>query len=323
MDRIAFRDNLCYYLCAGALLLTCVLGMCTLAIYAATGGVGLGLALWLVALILSCVAYSSTSLPVRRRVRDMLISVLAVGLFFVIWFIAFDLCHASVRRSLLLPSGEAQNRLLGMGVVCLVYQILCLLFALLTVLRVVCAALGRPLYPCERIPGACATSVPETGEVEPLATKSVEAVVADAERVIKTSRLSVQEESPSSLHARAVVSPGGVREQLRRRVVEAESVAEEAPVALSVAEEEVSAPVEEPIVIAEEPILAEEPIEMAGEVIYAEGGVSEAIETMPIPDMADSDIRAEYVVHHPKHKAHTEDDSLYSDFDYSSGEEDE
>lgn len=330
MDKTFNKETICFYLVAAASSLAAIAAMCASAFWRATGGIAVGFALFLPAIVLACFAFSYPSPLNKVRCAFMLGNTLTLGAIFLALFIACDLAGARV----VLQNAAGKFQPNAMGVVLTLYMGLGLLSAVVTAVRVIMQAFGKSMGDAER--RLTVQSAPAVDTVQEVAPRQVDEkqVLAKADQEVRLNRTSIVPATPDGQASqRKSVSPQEVRAMRR------EEPAPAAPAA-PVREEPKSEPEPQPDLaaivqaIVQEPepqpreeervrsILEEPPIEEAAdEVIYADG---DDVDDEPVVEVEmargedvapDDEMRTETVAHRPRRKE-TANDNLYTDFSY-------
>jgi len=347
MDHTYNKETLSFYLVAIASALAAIAAMCTSAFWRATGGVAVGFALFLPALVLACFGFSYPSPLNKVRCAAMLGNTLALGVLYICLFIAGDLAGAKI--VLYTVAGVFQPN--AMGVLLTVFMGFGLLVALMTGARVMMQTFGKSMNDLERKLHVQSTATEtENGQAPAVTPRNVDEkqILAKADQEVRMNRMSIlpaeEEGTP-----RAAVTPQEARARTLQReqrtairpALESKPVepAPAEPVSIqpepAEAEETVVVPVEQPAPIEakeEAPLRsildAEEPQEEAVEaeeddVIYADADdIDDAptveVEMAHVEEVPAYDIRTEQTMHRPRQKdASTVNDSLYTDFSYS------
>lgn len=330
MNKMYDKETLSFYLVAVASAMAAIAAMCTSAFWRATGGVAVGFALFLPALVLAALGFSYPSPLNKVRAAVMLGNTLALSAIFVCLFIARDLAGAKI--VLYTVAGVFQPN--AMGVLLTIFMGFGLLVAVMTAARVLMQAFGKSMNDLERqlyVQSAAETETPAP-DITPREVDEKQ-VLAKADQEVRMNRLSILPASSApDGRDRTPVSPAEARarSQARREEEEAE---EEAPVRARMATitTETPAPVysapqaeptseEAPVrsILAEEEPTADAP-QADEDVIYAQtDDVEPAVEVEMAKgqDLTDYDIRTETAVHRPRQKEMPKNDDLYTDFSY-------
>lgn len=341
MDHTYNKETLSFYLVAVAAALSSIAAMCASAFWRATGGVAVGFALFLPALVLACLGFSYPSPLNRVRCAAMLGNTLALSVLHVLLFIVGDLVGAKI--VLYTVAGVFQPN--AMGVLLTVFMGFGLVVAVMTAVRVLMQAFGKSMNDLERKlhvqSTAEGTESAATPEVTPRHVDEQQ-ILAKADQEVRMNRISIQpagEEAqphatvtPQEVRARSLQrkertpepAPQAARPAERVRVQETEAPAP--VVERETIEAIVDAPQEEPTQPPVRSILdAEESAPMgddSGAVIYADTDDIDdepevEVEMAHVEDLPTYDIRTEQAMHRPRQKdASSVNDELYTDFSY-------
>ena len=314
------KETVSFYMVALASALAGIAAMCTTVFWRATGGIAVGFALILPAVLLACFGFAYPSPLNKVRCAVMLGNTFALGALFGILFTIVDLARAKVS----LYNAEGAFRPNAIGVLLIIYGGLGLVVAVLTTIRVSLHAFGKSLTDLERRLAVQSDEPAQSvgpQEVEPRSVDEQQ-ILAKADREVRMNRMNVV---PTGTPA---VSPREARAMAEARRAEQQVVRAPEPSA----QPEVAAE-PEPVVI--EPqlvrsILEQEPVasvvepveETPVEVIYADELDEEEepavdVEMAQGSDLSNDDIRAETAVHRPRQKETSNNDDLYTDFSYA------
>ena len=226
MDHTYNKETLSFYLVAIASALAAIAAMCASAFWRATGGVAVGFALFLPALVLACLGFSYPSPLNKVRCAAMLGNTLALSALYVCLFIAGDLAGAKV--VLYTVAGVFQPN--AMGVLMTVFMGFGLLVAIMTGVRVLMQTFGKSMNDLERKLHVQSTSDEAVGGATEVSPRNVDErqILAKADQEVRMNRISIQpaeEDNP-----RATVTPQEVRARSLAREQQRASVEPAQPV---------------------------------------------------------------------------------------------
>ena len=304
MDRTYNKETLSFYLVAIASALASVAAMCTSAIWRATGGVAVGFALFLPALVLACLGFSYPSPLNKVRCAVMLSATLSLCVLHACLFIAGDLAGAKV--VLYTVAGVFQPN--AMGVLLTVFMGFGLLTAILTGVRVMMQTFGKAKNDLERKLHVQSTAKDGEGAAVPEVTPrkvDEKQILAKADQEVRMNRINILPAESEGQQTRAAVPSREARartvERDRQRVVAPEPTPipepvlapEPTPAPATVDAEPAAPEVEAEEVTAVEPASVE--VEQPAEPIAPVRSILDAEETQPIevepsPEEAEDDV---------------------------------
>lgn len=315
------KETVSFYMVALASALAGVAAMCTTVFWRTTGGIAVGFALLLPAVLLACFGFAYPSPLNKVRCAFMLGNTFALGTLFGVLFIITDL--AGAKASFYTVAGVFRPN--AVGVLLTVYGSLGLLVTVLTTVRVAMQAFGKSMSDLERrlaVQSAAPTQEVAPTDVEPRKIDEQQ-VIAKADQEVRMNRLNVV---PTGAE-RPVVSP-----QEARAIAEARRAEEQREPEPIMPEPEAAPSAEEPRVVRS--ILDAEPAPIAPqpepepeiEVIYADNDEVDDEPTVEVEmahgdNVSNDDIRSETAVHRPRQKEAPSNDDLYTDFSYAGDNE--
>lgn len=217
MNNSFNKETLCFYLVAISAALSAIAAICAAAFWRATGGLAVGFALLLPAVVLACLGYSYPSPLNKVRCGMLMGNIIVLPILYLCLFVATDL--AGARVVLRTVAGVFQPN--AMGVLLVVMSVCGIVAATLTVVRVMMHAFGHSLTDAERKLLVQSRANAEEGQPERVAPRKVTAErLAKADQEVRMSRMSVVPASPEVYEQAPeahIVPPEEVRRRMQRR----------------------------------------------------------------------------------------------------------
>lgn len=321
MNKTTGKETLCFYLVAAGAALSAIGALCTAAIWRATGGLAVGFALFLPALLMACLGYSYPSPLNKVRCAVLMGCVVTLPALHLGLFIAVDL--AGVPVVLRTISGVFQPNTIG---ILLTVLMGCgMLTALFAAIRVILHAFGKSMSDAERklLVQSRATEPVETAA--PVAPRNIDTaeMLAMADQEVRMSRMSVTptEEKPVAQPVvQHIVTPAEARARMQRR--HDTPSAGEGTVTVTPPADNAAASAKQPISIE-----TASHDEDTNEIIYAANSAID--DEAPMVALAqgeqvtNADVRAEVAVTGPREADAPTDDDIYTDFAYAGAPADE
>ena len=319
------KENVGIYSVGAFTALIALMGVLANTFYAETGGYGLGFALTSLALFVECFLYSFSPKIAKTRMKGALAFSVFLAIFYLALFITADLFYVQA-MAFDFDGSKYVRRLMPLGTVSLVFEILSLVVLSLVSIRLFANLFGKEFHRYERLLG---TDVARRSEgdisVEEFPRKDTDKLISEADRAYLSEKMTVvdlvrKDQIPSeSFGKEAEIKTERIEEIPKIEQAEKDEY-EQTEMALDPAYQDDVAEIL--------PAVQEESVEIADELNMQVDGVEDDADYNQIiarnfDQGFAQDVRQDYIPSHTVQKEHEDDDDIFTDFSYGSKQDDD